>query len=482
LRDAGLVSCFIFLKSLKFMTAKSTISQIFARASPEDLIAFLKKAILTDDVLKGKFVAEFAGRIRVPGEKDYVAIIGELRRDFSDRGFIHYNQSFSFAKGLDNLLAQADMHIEHGLYREAFDIALAVAREGAATYGQADDSSGSMAQSIDMAFETIQSVLSHEDVPYELRIHILDALMADFERKDYDDYGFEDRPWIAATSAQWEPDQVNDIEQALLRIQAGYLRKKSGYLHSSIPECLHALYQNHGLDDKRKKIEAESGISNVIRLRMVKALVEQGAYARAKTLVQEGIQDKRHRYNDPGELDWEDWLIKILELEGDTETLYRTYKKLYCDAGQHSAKWYQKWKAAAGDKWNAEFVELIAKISPGRDDSPAWLAAVLHEEEMWRKLISLLQHYSSDSSLITGYCNSLREHYPAEIIELIIPVIREEAVSANKRSHYRRICDYIIWIQKTHGGEEPASELIEELKDRYPYRTAMQDELGKVER
>jgi hypothetical protein len=198
--------------------------------------------------------------------------------------------------------------------------------------------------------------------------------------------------------------------------------------------------------------------------------------------VQEGIQDKRHRYNDPGELDWEDWLIKILEFEGDAETVYHTYKKLYCDAGQHSAKWYQKWKAAAGDKWNAEFVELIAKISPGRDDSPTWLAAVLHEEEMWRKLISLLQHYSSDSSLITGYCNSLREHYPAEIIELIIPVIREEAVSANKRSHYRRICDYIIWIQKTHGGEEPASELIEELKGRYPYRTAMQDELGKVGR
>ena len=464
------------------MARKSTVSQIFSHASPEDLIAFLKKAIANNDVLKKQFVAKFAGRIRTRAQEDYVAIIGQLRRDFSDRGFVHYNQSFSFATGLDNLLVQADMHIANGLYREAFDIAIAVAREGAATYGQADDSSGSIAQSIDSAFETMQSILSHDDVPYELRNHILATLLEDFERKDYDDYGFEDRPWIAATSARWEPDQVNEIELALLRIQVRYLQKKSGYQHSSIPECLHALYQNHSLDDKRKKIELESGGSNVIRLRMVKALVEQQAYTQAKALVQEGIQDKRHRYNGPGELDWEDWLIKILELEGDTASLYSTYEKLYYDAGHHSSRWYQKWKAAAGDRWNAAFTELIARISPGQDSSPAWLAAVLHEEQMWDKLIVLLQHNSSDFYLITQYSDSLRAHYPAEIIQLFIPVIREEAVSANKRSHYRRICDHILWIRETQGGKPAADLIIDELKQKYPHRTAMQDEFGKVGR
>jgi hypothetical protein len=98
-----------------------------------------------------------------------------------------------------------------------------------------------------------------------------------------------------------------------------------------------------------------------------------------------------------------------------------------------------KWKTACSDGWSDEFAELIARVSPGRDGSPHMLAPVLREEQMWDALIKLLQRFSGSFDLICKYADDLRSQYPEEVIRLMVPVIRQEAFHANKRSSYRKI-------------------------------------------
>ena len=71
--------------------------------------------------------------------------------------------------------------------------------------------------------------------------------------------------------------------------------------------------------------------------------------------------------------------------------------------------------------------------------------------------------------------------YPKQIYELCYKDISESCAQAKDRREYKKVTKKIVQLIKWKGNDT-AKSLIEELKQTYPRRPALLDELEKVEK
>lgn len=79
------------------------------------------------------------------------------------------------------------------------------------------------------------------------------------------------------------------------------------------------------------------------------------------------------------------------------------------------------------------------------------------------------------------YAQFLVKTYPEEIYALCEVYIREKCAGARDRREYKKVCKDILQLIKWKG-KATATVLVEEFKTTYPRRTALLDELQKVEK
>lgn len=79
------------------------------------------------------------------------------------------------------------------------------------------------------------------------------------------------------------------------------------------------------------------------------------------------------------------------------------------------------------------------------------------------------------------YGKYLVKEYPEQVYELCYKKISESCAQAKDRREYKKITKNIAQLIKWNGNDT-AKSLIEELKQRYPRKPALLDELEKVEK
>lgn len=79
------------------------------------------------------------------------------------------------------------------------------------------------------------------------------------------------------------------------------------------------------------------------------------------------------------------------------------------------------------------------------------------------------------------YGKYLVKDYPEQVYELCYKEISESCAQAKDRREYKKITKNIAQLIKWKGNDT-AKSLIEELKQRYPRKPALLDELEKVEK
>ena len=69
--------------------------------------------------------------------------------------------------------------------------------------------------------------------------------------------------------------------------------------------------------------------------------------------------------------------------------------------------------------------------------------------------------------------------YREEVCKLCTAVIRKEAEQAGNRREYQALCGLIQSLAEL-GGRSRAKAMVAELRQKYPRRWALMDELGRV--
>lgn len=252
------------------------------------------------------------------------------------------------------------------------------------------------------------------------------------------------------------------------------------------------LKKTNNTAEAEKLIEKNLDIVEV-RQAVVQEAIAQKNYAKAKTLINNGIFEAEKKGH-PGTVDrWKEVLLSIAVLEKDVETI-RYYTKYFAFDRNFAKEYYNQWKRTFSvEEWHVEIEKLIQKIIDEEANRPKskqiWqnpdysfhrLSPIYVEEKYWDRLLTLTQNDISLDNLqkVHPYLAKL---YPQEMLAMYVPIIYRISETANGRSDYHSLAKLMIKIKKEIAeSQDVIFKLVNEFKAKYPKKPAFIEELNGV--
>ena len=180
-----------------------------------------------------------------------------------------------------------------------------------------------------------------------------------------------------------------------------------------------------------------------------------------------------YRSGDPE--DWNNMLYDIYKIANNTEKQIAQAKKLLL---MGNGKFWEVLKQIYKEcgAWNENYESLLDELKDSKR-TVCYRSVLISENEKKR----LLEDVMENPYDLFYYGKYLIKEYPEQVYELCYKEISESCAQTKDRREYKKITKNIAQLIKWKGNDT-AKLLIEELKQRYPRKTALLDELEKVEK
>ncbi|GAB3992077.1 hypothetical protein GCM10028807_24350 [Spirosoma daeguense] len=483
----------------KKTTGKLTIADLVQELSADELRVFLVEYATSDKTFAAKLQLHFAAKDeRIDVGQHYVDLTRKLVQAHTDRrGFIDYRSTFKLAKEINTLLATGSKLIVQHNFKDSLTLGMILLEEIMTVLTKCDDSAGNISDTLRNSVELLREIALHDDTALPLRRQLFDRLadsLTDKRYFGYSDAGLSMLDVARQTSLKLhEPDlflELLDKLQPLLRSAGSTFYPD--YLRTLRVKFLREIDRD---EDADRETEANMDIVQV-RAQAVDKAIQTKQYDRAKTLVQDGIRIAEKNKH-PGTVhQWMEKLLVIAEAEKSIDDIRRFTKQFAFDRW-FNVEYFRRWKATfSAEEWAVEYTSLVEKIRQdiakeagkrrsgwgynAADALLSQLGPIFLEEKQWPDLLVLLQQ-APRLDAIKEMMPHLADSYPTEMLALLLPAIRQLAEQANTRSDYKNVASWITSVRKTIAGSRDATDaLINEFKETYVKRSAMQDELKRI--
>jgi len=204
-------------------------------------------------------------------------------------------------------------------------------------------------------------------------------------------------------------------------------------------------------------------------------------FAAAKELILEGKKLEERKGNLPG-IEWDLLLLDIAKAEGNVQLIRNLARQLFTISDFDFAYYYLLKQQYEPAQWSQQVDRIAADIlkSPHFSTRGIHVAAKIYlEEQAYDQLLELLRK-NSNLEIIEPYFDSLKEKFPAELLELYRKAVRRFAEKYMGPDAYRLTADTLRKMQLLPGGKEIVQPLAIELKVNYRNRKSFVEELNKV--
>lgn len=219
----------------------------------------------------------------------------------------------------------------------------------------------------------------------------------------------------------------------------------------------------------------ENVAMDTFRLMLVQEYAEEGNYAGAEQLCRERIErEEAKRWRDSNQ--WDNLLYEVYRDWGQREKQTRQARKLAL-LGEGDFYQITKELLLAEGRWQREYPQFLAEL---KDALPAWkYMEILSQESETALLMEQVRVYRD---AVFQYGGVLAAQYGKEIFTMCAAAIRQVAKHRlSNRKDYQSVCGLLRKLVG-FGGAAEAQTLILELRQTYPRRTALWEELEQVER
>jgi hypothetical protein len=436
------------------------------------------------------FFADKDDRIDV-GEK-YTDLIRKLIKKYADRGFIDYRSSSGLANEVGKLISKGYELSHQKNYRDAFAIARSVLKEMMEALTCCDDSSGSMGGTVINAIELIDDMAKSEDVPIDMKEHIFGFLQTELNNKlyfDYGDFGYDLFGVFEALAIQLNKSKefLDFIEAILPKLTGEYDTYRIKFFKTERISFLEAI----GREDEAEALIQQNLDIESIRQGEINKAIDKTDFAKAKKLVNDGIRIAEAMQHPGTVTKWEKELLRIAVLENDVPLVRYYCKQFAFGRWGIDSEYYNKLRATySKEEWLAiiedHINETIQRLT--RDKKDKWsslnsqlleaLNVIYIEEKYWGRLFALVKNEDSLGKILQFH-SYLVAHYPDELLELYLPALALQGDKASDRSQYANLVGTMKKIIKDIPfGKEQIIALAKNLKEKYPRRPAMIDELN----
>lgn len=478
---------------------KLSFDDLLQKISAEEYRDFIRQYAARDKEFKAEFELYFAAKDeKIDVSKQYETLIRRIISKYSERGFVDYSATFSLSKEIGRLLDTALAQVKKKQFSQAFALARVALREMMEVVMTCDDSAGNIGATVNDVIELLEAIADESSIPpavMEELYGFIKAELSDNKYFSYGDFGYELFGLFRRLSVE-----LDNEEEFLSFIDTQLSKPKEKY-----GDYRRDFYKREKIDflkETGRKGEAEKLVQqnlDIVELRqeeIAKAIKKKDLDA-AKKLIADGIKIAEKKGHPGTVAEWEKELLRIAVLEKDKETIRFYTKQFAFDRWSLSRDYYQQWKKTfTAVEWKEEFEKLVAdktekvskevgKWKSHRQGEPYHsllheLAPIYIEEKLWDRLLELVVK-ANDFDTAWRYHDLLVKNYPLELLHIYLPSLEQQGDKTTQRSDYADLVYKMKKIIKDIPQDAGKIKAVaQRLKEKYPRRPAMVEELNKI--
>jgi hypothetical protein len=457
----------------KQKTVVEQIEEVLQKLSKADLDTFIKETAVYESAFRQVFLSRFMHLLEDQSKEAYARQIRAIVKAAAGRhGFIEYGNTNALTGPVDQMLASGEALLAEGQAEAALALAQAGAEEMFEAMNQADDSSGDIGGCVDDALRLIETI-AEQTQDRNLKRRIFRYALDSYRIRRFGGFDWHENMLQLAASLAAAPEETDAVfavienaggsrydQEAAAKMKWQLLEKVQG------PEAAAAFLQ-----EKRHLPP--------FRRQLLEEAYQKQEFQRAKNLAQEGIHQDGEDW--PGlASEWQEWSLKIAQAENNTPQIIHLSRQMFLEA-RHDQRYYDLLKEHVPPADWPSFLEDLLRELKNRNKGyllVSTLARIYIKEQRWEDLLQLVQENQS-LKVLAEYESPLAEHFPEDLLDMYTESIRRHFEKAAGRGDYHEGCQYLRRMKKV-GGAERAASLVTELKQKYPRKPALQEELGQV--
>lgn len=455
---------------------KTDIRALVEKASKEQLAALILEHCQEDRRFQGQAVLELS----TSGEQELAAVEALIKasiRANKRQGYIDMRGCDNICADLDDALDKARRQIDRGQYDQAMDIVQFVLMTGVKLAGEADSSSGSLSWTIDAALETVGLAAGALAKSGGERANCVQKLLKTAEKPEFSGWDHWRYDLLRQAAVLADPKNEGKFYAVLDRLSDRLWEEfkelpKYGYGNEDKITRYHILRSARGVEAARAYLVQNLDVDE-LRLILVQEHIEEKDYASAENLCRERVdKEQTERWQRPSQ--WQYLLYEIYQDWGQRDQQIDQARKL---ALLGDRDFYQTTKEllTSNGHWDEEYPKFLSELKAAQ---PAYeYMEILKQEDETALLMEQVRLYPET---VFRYGGVLTPQYGKEVCSLCTAAIRENVKQASDRKAYQKVCGLLQSLAE-FGSVKEAQMLISELRQDYPRRPALLDELERVE-
>lgn len=393
------------------------------------------------------------------------------------RGYIGWHSCDNICMDMHDVLDMCEKSFKLGRHTDVLETAIYVLVSSVKLASHADSSSGMLSDVIMGAFELIElctQTIAKQDI--EMKTKALSLIIKESKKKAFDGWTSWRYELLDKAVCLCDDKTATKLEKVLdafleddeNEYMPDYKKKEDTVLRYKLHRHI------KGADAVRGELYANLHIQE-LRMIAVRDAMEEKNYLEAERLCLEQIKKDDWRYYRNSPDDWNNILFDVYVEAGQTEKQIEQAKRILF-FGNEEFWTMLKRLYLSQNIWEEQKSVLLEELKKSK--YMVCYRSVLIEEDEKELLLEAVSEKTFD---LFYYGQFLIKAYPKEIYALCECYIREKCAEATDRRLYKKVCKDLLQLIKWKGNAT-AKVLVEEFKATYPRRTALLDELQKVEK
>ena len=424
---------------------------------------------------------------------------GKLRKQirntvkaYTYRQFIDYRSVGELANNLYNVLHLGEDYYNKQNFMNASILAMVFIQEVMPVITYSDDSSGHIGGVISEGISLLENVALK--APYALKEKIIGFLNKELRNNlyfDYGDFGYDMVKLCAQLSLDLGTADsfLQFVDAALAKEEKAVYKYRLEFYTELKLSILTKLNRKYEAD---QLLEKQIYLPKMRRIKVEEVIANED-YTSAKKLLTEGIrlaEEQKH----PGTVrQWEEYLLRIAELEKDIQSVRYYLEKFAFDRYLDESYYRELRSTYQGPEWRQVIEKKINSVKREIDNDKKYsqwvskeytellkLGDVYVEEQMYSRLIALIQRQKNIDTVLQ-YHENLYKDYPNELMAVYSNLLDKSAEDSSNRKDYNGLMQKVLFIAKDiPSGQAMLKNKMQDWKEIYKRRPAMVNEITKA--
>lgn len=393
------------------------------------------------------------------------------------RGYIGLHSCDNICMDMHDVLDMCKETFELEQYTDVLETAAYVLVSSVKLASHADSSSGMLTDVIMCAFELIglcTQTIAEQDI--EMKTKALALIIKESKKKAFDGWTSWRYELLDKAICLCDDKMATKLEKVLdAFLEDNEYEYMPEYKQKEDIVLRYKLHRNiKGVVFVKDELYANLHIQE-LRMIAVKDALDDKNYSEAERLCLEQIRKDDWHYYRKASDDWNNILFDVYTESGDIEKQIEQAKRILL-LGNEEFWAVLKRLYLSKNIWEEQKTILLEELKSSKN--MVCYRSVLIEEDEKDLLLEAISEKPFD---LFYYGQFLVKDYPDEIYALCKDYIREQCAEATDRRLYKKVCKDLLQLIKWKGNAT-AKALVEEFKEKYPRKTALLDELQKVEK